>query len=36
MPFRLSTVKIDKSAGPIRRALQYAFHEPSAEDALSS
>ena len=27
MPFRLGTVKLDKSAGPIRRALQYAFYD---------
>jgi sigma-B regulation protein RsbU (phosphoserine phosphatase) len=31
MPFRLSTVKIDKSAGPIRRALQYAFYDWASE-----
>jgi hypothetical protein len=27
MPFRLSTVKLDKSASAIRRALQYAFYD---------
>jgi phosphoserine phosphatase RsbU/P len=31
MPFRLSTVKLDKSAGPIRRALQYAFYDWASE-----
>jgi sigma-B regulation protein RsbU (phosphoserine phosphatase) len=31
MPFRLSTVKLDKSAGPIRRALQYAFYDWAGE-----
>ncbi len=31
MPFRLSTVKLDKSAGPVRRALQYAFYDWASE-----
>ncbi|HYB62376.1 MAG TPA: PP2C family protein-serine/threonine phosphatase [Methylomirabilota bacterium] len=31
MPFRLSTVKLDKSAGPIRRALQYGFYDWASE-----
>ncbi len=31
MPFRLSRVKLDKSAGPIRRALQYAFYDWASE-----
>lgn len=31
MPFRLGTVKLDKSAGPIRRALQYAFYDWASE-----
>lgn len=31
MPFRLSAVKLDKSAGPIRRALQYAFYDWAGE-----
>jgi len=31
MPFRLSTVKLDKTAGPIRRALQYAFYDWASE-----
>jgi len=31
MPFRLSTVKLDKSAGTIRRALQYAFYDWASE-----
>jgi hypothetical protein len=36
MPFRLSTVKLDKSAGPIRRALQYAFYDWASEMARSN
>jgi sigma-B regulation protein RsbU (phosphoserine phosphatase) len=31
MLFRLSAVKLDKSAGPIRRALQYAFYDWASE-----
>jgi len=31
MPFRFGTVKLDKSAGPIRRALQYAFYDWASE-----
>ena len=31
MPFRLRTVKLDKSAGPLRRALQYAFYDWTRE-----
>jgi hypothetical protein len=31
MPFRLSTVKLDKSAGPIRRALNYASYDWTGE-----
>lgn len=31
MPFRLSAVKLDKSAGPFRRALQYAFYDWASE-----
>jgi hypothetical protein len=31
MPFRLSAVKLDKSAGPIHRALQYAFYDWASE-----
>jgi sigma-B regulation protein RsbU (phosphoserine phosphatase) len=31
MPFRISGVKLDKSAGPIRRALQYAFYDWASE-----
>ena len=31
MSFRLGTVKLDKSAGPIRRALQYAFYDWASE-----
>jgi len=31
MPYRLSTVKLDKSAGPIRHALQYAFYDWASE-----
>jgi hypothetical protein len=31
MSFRLSPVKLDKSAGPIRRALQYAFYDWTSE-----
>jgi sigma-B regulation protein RsbU (phosphoserine phosphatase) len=31
MPFRLGPVKLDKSAGPIRRALQYAFYDWASE-----
>jgi serine phosphatase RsbU (regulator of sigma subunit) len=31
MPFRLGAVKLDKSAGPIRRALQYAFYDWASE-----
>ena len=31
MPFRLGTVNLDKSAGPIRRALQYAFYDWASE-----
>ncbi len=31
MPLRLSTVKLDQSAGPIRRALQYAFYDWARE-----
>jgi phosphoserine phosphatase RsbU/P len=31
MPFRLITVRLDKSAGPIRRALQYAFYDWASE-----
>jgi sigma-B regulation protein RsbU (phosphoserine phosphatase) len=31
MPFRLGTVKLDKSAGPFRRALQYAFYDWASE-----
>lgn len=27
MPFRIGGVKLDKSAGPVRRALQYAFYD---------
>lgn len=31
MPFRFSAVKLDKSAGPFRRALQYAFYDWASE-----
>ena len=31
MPFRLKTVKLDKSAGPFRRLLQYAFYDWTRE-----
>jgi phosphoserine phosphatase RsbU/P len=31
MPFRVGGVKLDKSAGPIRRALQYAFYDWASE-----
>jgi serine phosphatase RsbU (regulator of sigma subunit) len=31
MPFRLGARKLDKSAGPIRRALQYAFYDWASE-----
>src|SRR5271170_7149183 len=31
MPFRLGAVKFDKSAGPIRRALKYAFYDWASE-----
>ena len=31
MPFRIGGVKLDKSAGPIRRALQYAFYDWASE-----
>ena len=31
MSFRLGTVKLDKSVGPIRRALQYAFYDWASE-----
>jgi Stage II sporulation protein E (SpoIIE) len=31
MPFRISGVKLDKSAGPVRRALQYAFYDWASE-----
>ena len=31
MPFRLNPVKLDKSAGPIRQALQYAFYDWTSE-----
>lgn len=31
MPFRVGGVKLDKSAGPIRRALQYAFYDCASE-----
>jgi serine phosphatase RsbU (regulator of sigma subunit) len=31
MPFRIEPVKLDKSASPIRRALQYAFYDWTRE-----
>jgi len=31
MPFRLSFFKLDKSAGPLRRTLQYAFYDWTRE-----
>jgi hypothetical protein len=31
VPFRINSVKLDKSAGPIRRALQYAFYDWASE-----
>jgi len=31
MPFRFSAVKFDKSAGPFRRALRYAFYDWASE-----
>jgi sigma-B regulation protein RsbU (phosphoserine phosphatase) len=31
MPFRLSAMKLDKSAGPVRRAMQYAFYDWPSE-----
>ena len=31
MPFRIEPVKLDKSAGPFRRALQYAFYDWTRE-----
>ncbi len=31
MPFRFEPVKLDKSAGPIRRALRYAFYDWTRE-----
>lgn len=31
MPFRFNSVKLDKSAGPFRRSLQYAFYDWTSE-----
>jgi phosphoserine phosphatase RsbU/P len=35
MPFRLTAVKLDKTAGPFRRALQYAFYDWASEMPVS-
>ena len=31
MPFRLNSMKLDRSAGPFRRSLQYAFYDWTRE-----
>jgi hypothetical protein len=31
MPFRMQQVRLDKSAGPFRRALQYAYYDWTRE-----